>query len=144
MIMAAKLNKPITPEAMWREFAAEISQSAIGASSVSLVLDMVRRFKLAKHMDVTHDVARVGSALATADVAGVLMAYERTLDEQSVWHPVYHLVVVRRIMVGTDQTRYIEVESALPYGASSTELYSALVLPRMMSSFLVFYGASDS
>src|SRR5436190_9244543 len=107
MILAAKLGRPIDPDALWERFAHDIEQStaAPGAVSVSTLLDMARAFRIAQRLDVTHDVDRAGQALATKNVAGVLMTWERfpTSPGGGEFAACYHIVVAHRVMVGGDQ-----------------------------------------
>jgi hypothetical protein len=141
MILAEKISQPIEPDALWERFSEELGNSS-GKVSASLVLDMARAFCLAKHLDVTHDVDRVGRVLDASNVAGVMLAWERCRTQvgDATFYPHHHIVIVHQILIDKNQKQYLDIES--PQLGRASERFSLPVelLPMMMSSFLILYN----
>jgi len=147
LLLAEKIGVEIDPDRVWKIFEKEFGRNpdVPGASSVSLILDIARECGIARQLDLTHDVDRVGRSLVTKDVAGVLLIWERfrSKDGDGSFQPHHHVVLVHQVLVDRRTgSQYIDIESPQAEGKSERFPLPADLLPQMMAAFLILFDRS--
>ncbi len=115
MLMASRVGVEISREELWTRFRDDLSSDPEnpGAVSISTLIDMARAFRLARHVDLTHEIPKVDAALRSSDVTGVLVSWERSRLKavSKELSPHYHIARLHSIEKKDDVYRAVQVES---------------------------------
>lgn len=144
ILAARRKGVALDPDEVYRAFAGDIDDwsKVQPVAPVSLAFEIARHFQLCRHWDVSHEVDTAGKALATANVLGVLITWERVrlAGGTGTFEPHCHMAVVTQILRDQFGRQHVEIDSPRAGDRSERVVLAAADLSAMGAVFHILFG----